>query len=93
MPLLSAPARIFSKNVVAVVNSGSSGVVISCGCVSCLGLKPDDLVEMNIASLNGVKKNLRSVLFDVPIEVRNSLVSLPALVADGLFVDVLLGAN
>ena len=68
-------------------------MVISCGCVSCLGLKPDDFVEMNIASLNGVEKKLRSVLFDVPIEVGNSLVSLPALVADGLFVDVLLGAN
>ena len=36
---------------------------------------------------------MRSVLFDVPIEVRNSLVSLPSLAADGLFVEVLLGAN
>ena len=33
------------------------------------------------------------MFFDVPNEVRNSLVSLPTLVADGLFVDVLLGAN
>ena len=48
---------------------------------------------MNIASLNGVEKKSRDVFFDVPIEVGNSLVSLPALVADGLFVDVLLGAN
>ena len=48
---------------------------------------------MNIASLNGVEKKTRSVLFDVPIEVKHSLVSLPALVADGLFMDVLLGAN
>ena len=93
VPLLSMSAKIFSKNVVAVVHSGSSGVVISCGCVSCLGLKPDDLEEMNIASLNGLEKKSRSVFFNVPIEVRNSLVSLPALVADGLFVDVLLGAN
>ena len=59
----------FSKNVVAVVNLESSGVVVSCGCVSCLGIKPDDLVEMNIASLNGVEKKLRSVFFDVPIKV------------------------
>ena len=50
-------------------------------------------METNIASLNGVEKNSRSVFFDVSIKVRNSLVSLPALVADGLFVDVLLGAN
>ena len=33
------------------------------------------------------------MFFDVPIEVINSLVGLPALVVDGLFVDVLLGAN
>ena len=50
-----------------MVDSGSSGVVVYCGCVSCLGLKPDDLVEKNIASLNGVEKKSRSVFFDVPI--------------------------
>ena len=48
---------------------------------------------MNIASLNGVEKKLRSVFFDIPIKVGNSLVSLPVLVADGLFVDALLSAN
>ena len=42
VPLLSVPAKIFARNVVAVVDSGSSGVVVSCGCVSCLSLKPDD---------------------------------------------------
>ena len=68
-------------------------MVVSCSCVSCLNLQPDDQVEMNIASLSGVEKKTRSVFFDVPIEVGHSLVSLPALVADGLFVDVLLGAN
>ena len=66
VPLLYVPAKIFLKNVVAVVNSGSSGVVVSCGYVSCLGLKPDDQVEMNIASLKGVEKKLRSVFFNVP---------------------------
>ena len=34
-----------------------------------------------------------SMFFIVPIEVENSLVSLPDLVADGLFMDVLLCAN
>ena len=34
-----------------------------------------------------------SMFFDVPIEAGNSLVNLPSLVADSLFVDVLLGAN
>ena len=59
----------FSKNVVAVVDLGNSGVVVSCGCFSCLSLKPNDQVEMNIASLNRVEKNLRDVFFDVPIKV------------------------
>ena len=84
MHLLSVPANIFSKNVVAVVNSGSSGVVVSHSCVSCLSIKPDDQVKMNNASLIGVEKKSRDVFFDLPIEVGNSLVSLPALVADGL---------
>ena len=57
VPLLSVSAKIFLKNVVAVVNSGSSVVVLFCGCASCLGLKPDDLVEMNIASLNGYRRS------------------------------------
>ena len=48
---------------------------------------------MNIASLNGVEKKAKSVFFDVPLKMGHSLVSLPTLVADGLFVDVLLGAN
>ena len=80
-------------HVVAVVNLGSSGVVASCGCVSCLSLKPDDQVEINIASLNGVEKKSRDVFLNVFIKFENSLVGLPVLVADGLFVNVLLGAN
>ena len=62
VPLLSVPAKIFSKNVVAVVNSRNSSVVVSCGCVSCLGLKSDNQVEINFASLNGVEKKLKCVL-------------------------------
>ena len=38
VPLLSVLAKIFLKNDVVIVNSGSSGVIVSCGCVSCLGL-------------------------------------------------------
>ena len=50
-------------------------------------------MEINIASLTGVEKIIRDVFFDVPIEVGKSLAMLPALVADGLLVDVLLGTN
>ena len=42
VPLFSTPAKIFSKNVVAVVNFGSSGVVVSCGSVAHLKLGPDN---------------------------------------------------
>ena len=45
VPLFSTPAKIFSKNVVAVVDLGSSGMVVSCGCVACLKLEPDDQVK------------------------------------------------
>ena len=44
VPLLSVPAKIFSRNVIAIVNLESSGVVVSCSCVSCLNLQPDDQV-------------------------------------------------
>ena len=77
----------------AVIDSGSSGVVVSRGCVACLGIQPDDQVEMNIASLGGLGKKVREVFYEVPIKVGKLLVTLPAPVAEGLFVDVLLGAN
>ena len=38
VPLLSVPAKVFSRNAVAIVKLGSSGAVVSCGCVSCLNL-------------------------------------------------------
>ena len=85
LSLFSTPAKIFYKNIVVAVNSGSSGVVVSCGCVARLKLEPDNQVEMNNASLNRVKKKIRDVFFDVPNKVRQSLVTLPALIADGLF--------
>ena len=93
MPLLSVPAKIFSNNVVAVVNLGSSGMVVSCGCVSCQSLKPDEQVKINIVYLDEVEKKTMSVFFDVPIEVGHSMIRVPVVVAVGLFVDVLLGAN
>ena len=66
---------------------------MSCGCVTQLGTQLDDQVEINIASLGGLEKKVREVFYDVPIKVGKSLVTLPALVAEGLFVEVLLGAN
>ena len=64
----------------AVIDHRSSGVVVSCGCVACLGVQPDDQVEMNIASLGSLKKKVREVFYDVPIEDGILLVTLTALV-------------
>ena len=43
--------------------------------------------------MNGEEKKLRSLLFDIPVEVGNSKVNLPAFFADGLILDALLGDN
>ena len=52
-----------------------SEVAVFCGFVSCLKLTPDNQIKVNIASLKGFMKNVRDVLFDVPVTVENSLVS------------------
>ena len=93
MPPLSVPAKKISRNVNEIFDSGSYGLFVSCCFASYLSPKPHDQVEINIASLNGVEKELKDVFFDVTIEVRNSFVSMPAIVADGLILDVLLGTN
>ena len=93
MPLFSTPAKIFYKNIVAVVDLGSFGVVVSCGYVAYMKLDLDNQLEMNIASLSRVEKKIRDVFFAVPIKVGQSQVTLPTLIADSLFVDVLLGTN
>ena len=66
VPLLSVLAKIFSRNVVAVVNLESSGVVVYCGCVSCLSIKQDAQVKMIIVSLNGVEKKSRDISLMCP---------------------------
>ena len=58
-----------------------------------MSFKPDDQVEMNIASLNRVENRSRVVFFEGPIKVGNSLIKLLALVADGQILVVYLGAN
>ena len=40
-----------------------------------------------------MEKKIRDIIFKLPIKVRQYLVALPALVADGLIVEVLLGAK
>ena len=83
--MFSTPSRIFSKNVVAVVDLGSSGVVVSCVCEAFLNLKTDNQVEIHIASLYSLEGKFRDVFFDMPVEVEQSLVKLSSLVIDNLF--------
>ena len=49
----------------AVIDLGSSGVVVSSGCVARLGVQQDDQVERNIASLGGLEKKVREVFYEV----------------------------
>ena len=41
IPMFSMPAKIFFKNIVAVVELGSFGIVVSCGCVAHFKLELD----------------------------------------------------
>ena len=48
---------------------------------------------MSIASLGSLEKKVREVFYDVLMKVGKSLVTLPALVAEGFFVEVLFSVN
>ena len=58
-------AKVNGKPVVAIVDTGSAGVVISESCFERLGLKEDDEVEYTILLATGTNKKLRKVLFGV----------------------------
>ena len=49
----------------AVIDSGSSGVVVSRNCVARLGIQPDDQVEMNIASLGSLEKKVKEAFYEI----------------------------
>ena len=46
---IALKAILNGQNVVAIIDTGSSGVVVSCGCVVWLGIQQDKKVEINIA--------------------------------------------
>ena len=66
---VAIPAKVNGKPVVAIVDTGSAGVVISESCFERLGLKEDDEIEYTITSATSTNKKLRKVLFGVEIAV------------------------
>ena len=77
----------------AIVDTGSAGVVISESCFERLGLKEDDEVEYTITLALGTNKKLREVLFGVEIAVEKNKKCIPAKVLEGLHFNVLLGMS
>lgn len=76
------PSKENLKNIFAVSDLGSSEMVVSCGCKACLKPETDRQVVIGIVYLIRVFKKIRDFFFNVPIEVRQSLVMLPTLIAD-----------
>ena len=66
---MAIPAKVNDKAVVAIVDTGSTGVVISKSCFERLGLVGDDEVEYTITSATITNKKLSVVLFGVEIAV------------------------
>ena len=76
----------------AIINMGSSGVVVSQSCVDKYALKVNDEIKFHINKASSSTKK-KPVIFALCIEVGSSSVVLPALVMDGLHFDLLLGMN
>ena len=76
--------------VVAIVNMGSAGVVISKSCFDWLRLVNNDELEFTITLAMDTNKKVRKIMFSVEITVREKTVCVPAIVLKGLHFDVLL---
>jgi len=90
---LTVKASIGEVEVVAIVDTGSSGVVVSESCVSCLNLVPNDEVEFSVTSATNSTKKLRKLFYNLSITVSNVSVKLPAIVLEGSHFDLLLGVS
>ena len=85
--------KLNGQMVVAIVDTGSAGVVISKSCFDRLGLVSDDEVEFTITLATDTNKKLRKVLFGVEVTVGKNTVTVLAIVLEGLHFDVLLGVS
>ena len=86
-------ALLNKQKVVAIIDTGSSGVVISESCFRRLGLIQDGEVEFTITSATDTNQKHRKIIKEVEIEVGKSKATVPAIILEGLHFDVLLGMN
>ena len=90
---IAMKALLNKQKVVAIIDTGSSGVVISESCFRILGLIPDGEVEFTITSATDTNRKHRKIIKEVEIEVGKSRATVPAIILEGLHFDVLLGMN
>ena len=64
---LSLPVKLNGHAIVAIVDTGSAGVVISKSCYNHLWMNCDEEVEFTITSATDTNKKLRKVLFGVKV--------------------------
>ena len=86
---VAVPAKLNGLMVVAIVYTGSAGVVISKSCFDWLGLVSDNEVEFTITSATNTNKKVRKVMFGVEVTVGDKTVRVPAILLEGLHFDVL----
>ena len=77
---VAVPAKLNEQMVVAIVNMGSAGVVISKSCFDWLGMVKDEEVEFKITMAINTNKKVRTVLFSVDVTVGEKTVKLLAIV-------------
>ena len=90
---IAMKALLNKQKVVAIIDTGSSGVVISESCFRRLGLIQDGEVEFLITSATDTNRKHRKIIKEVEIEVGKSKATVPAIKLEGLHFNVLLGMN
>lgn len=83
-------AKLNEQDKAAIIDTGSSGVVVSETCFRRLNLSQDCKVEFIIKSDTETSKRTKKVLKDIKIRVGESNVVVLIIVLEGLHFDVLL---
>ena len=87
---VAVQAKLNGQMILAIVDMGNAGVVISKSCFDWLGLVNDNEVELTIFSAMDTNKMMRKVMFGFKVTVGEKTVCVPAIVLEGLHFDVLL---
>ena len=90
---IAMKALLNKQKVVAIIDTRSSGVVISKSCFRRLGLVQDGEVKFTITLATDTNWKHRKVIKEVDIEVGKSKATVPTIILEGLYFDVLLGMN